>query len=121
MVQTRVTSVHSPWFRCMEVGDTHTLAVSHGEGRFVADDTLLHDLSNKGQIATQYVDLEGKACSNFNYNPNGSYWAVEGITSPDGRILGKMAHSERIGPLVAVNVPGEKDQRLFEAGILYFK
>nr|WP_320415601.1 phosphoribosylformylglycinamidine synthase [Candidatus Contubernalis alkalaceticus] len=121
MVQTKVTSVHSPWFRCMEVGEIHTVSVSHGEGRFVADETQLNDLSKKGQIATQYVDLEGEASSDFNFNPNGSYWAIEGITSPDGRILGKMGHSERIGSLVAINVPGEKDQRLFEAGVKYFK
>jgi len=121
MVRTRVTSVLSPWFGSVEVGDIHTVAVSHGEGRFVAGETLLQELALKGQIATQYVDLDGIASCDFNFNPNGSYWAVEGITSPDGRILGKMGHSERIGPLVAVNVPGEKDQHLFEAGVSYFK
>lgn len=121
MVQTRVTSVLSPWFSNMEVGDIHTVAVSHGEGRFVADEIHLKEMAKKGQIAAQYVDPEGMASYDFNFNPNGSYWAIEGITSPDGRILGKMGHSERIGNMVAVNVPGEKDQRLFEAGVLYFK
>lgn len=121
MVSTRVSSAFSPWFHNVEVGDIHTVAVSHGEGRFVANETHLKEMAQKGQIATQYVDLEGMASYDFNFNPNGSYWAIEGITSPDGRILGKMGHSERIGNLVAVNVPGEKDQRLFEAGVSYFK
>ncbi len=121
MVQTRVSSVLSPWFHNVEVGDIHTVAVSHGEGRFVAEENHLKEMAQKGQIAAQYVDLEGKASYDFRYNANGSYWAVEAITSPDGRVLGKMGHSERIGNLVAVNAPGEKDQRLFEAGVSYFK
>ncbi len=121
LIRTKITSNLSPWFRNVQVGDTHTIAVSHGEGRFVAEDMLLQELAQNGQIATQYVDLRDRAGYDFNFNPNGSYWAVEGITSPDGRILGKMGHSERVGPLVAVNVPGEKDQRIFAAGVEYFK
>jgi len=121
LVRTRITSGLSPWFRHVKVGDIHTVAVSHGGGRFVAEEGLLQELALKGQIATQYVDLEGRPSYDFDFNPNGSYWAVEGITSPDGRILGKMGHSERTGPLVAINVPGEKDQRIFAAGVEYFK
>ncbi len=121
MVRTRIASCLSPWFSNVEVGDIHAVAVSHGEGRFVAEEMLLQELALKGQIATQYVDPDGRASYDFDFNPNGSYWAVEGITSPDGRILGKMGHSERIGSLVAVNIPGEKDQRIFAAGVAYFK
>jgi phosphoribosylformylglycinamidine synthase len=121
MVRTRVTSSLSPWLRNVEVGDIHTIAVSHGVGRFIAEKELLQELAQGGQIATQYVDLDGRATGDFGFNPSGSLWAVEGITSPDGRILGKMGHSERIGPLVAINVPGEKDQRIFAAGVAYFQ
>jgi len=121
MVNTKVTSVLSPWFSNVKVGDVHTIAVSHGEGRFVASKELLETMAKNGQIATQYVDLDNKATYDIRFNPNGSFDAIEGITSPDGRVLGKMGHSERIGRNVAKNVPGEKDQKIFEAGINYFK
>ncbi|WP_227764785.1 phosphoribosylformylglycinamidine synthase [Zhaonella formicivorans] len=121
MVRTKVVSTLSPWFNNVKLGDVHTVAVSHGEGRFVAGKELIAELIYNGQIATQYVDFDGNPSYDIRFNPNGSVEAVEGITSPDGRILGKMAHSERIGPNVAVNVPGEKDQKIFEAGIKYFQ
>ncbi|AEV69157.1 phosphoribosylformylglycinamidine synthase [Acetivibrio clariflavus] len=121
MVNTRISSVLSPWFNNVKVGDIHTIAVSHGEGRFVASQELLKTLEKNGQIATQYVDLDGNASYDIRFNPNGSIEAIEGITSPDGRVLGKMGHSERIGNNVVKNVPGEKDQKLFEAGVNYFK
>lgn len=121
IVNTKVTSVLSPWFNNVKVGDVHTIAVSHGEGRFVANREVLETMAKNGQIATQYVDLDNKATYDIRFNPNGSIEAIEGITSPDGRVLGKMGHSERIGRNVAKNVPGEKDQKIFEAGINYFK
>ncbi|SDF69509.1 phosphoribosylformylglycinamidine synthase [Sporolituus thermophilus] len=120
MVRTKVVSTLSPWFNNARLGDIHTVAVSHGEGRFVAPPAVLDELIANGQIATQYVDLDGKPSSDIRYNPNGSLEAVEGITSPDGRVLGKMAHSERIGRYVAINVPGDKDQGIFAAGVQYF-
>jgi phosphoribosylformylglycinamidine synthase len=120
MVRTRVASVLSPWFSRVKLGDIHTLPVSHGEGRFIASKNVIADLISKGQVATQYVDLKGNPSNDITCNPNGSFEAIEAITSPDGRILGKMAHSERVGPHVGINVPGEKDQHLFEAGIRYF-
>lgn len=119
-VRTRVASARSPWLALNEVGDIHSIAISHGEGRFVAPEAQLRALAERGQVATQYVDLSGRATMAEPYNPNGSLWAVEGLCSPDGRILGKMGHSERIGRDVAKNIPGEKDQRLFEAGVRYF-
>jgi phosphoribosylformylglycinamidine synthase len=119
-VQTKITSKLSPWFQQGAVGDIHTIAVSHGEGRFVASPEMLETLRNNGQIATQYVDLAGRPALNRPYNPNGSVWAVEGITSPDGKILGKMGHSERSGAYVAINVPGNKDQQIFASGVAYF-
>jgi phosphoribosylformylglycinamidine synthase len=121
MVSTKVVSNLSPWFSKVEVGDIHTIPVSHGEGRFVATEKELAKMAANGQIATQYVDFAGKPSYDIRFNPNGSMEAVEGITSPDGRILGKMGHSERIGNYVAMNVPGEKDQHIFEAGVDYFK
>jgi phosphoribosylformylglycinamidine synthase len=102
------------------VGDIHTVAVSHGEGRFVASSELLANLAAKGQVATQYVDLNGEPSNEINYNPNGSDLAIEGITSPDGRVLGRMGHSERMGPALVQNVPGDKIQRIFAAGVDYF-
>ncbi|HEX2946467.1 MAG TPA: phosphoribosylformylglycinamidine synthase [Clostridia bacterium] len=120
MVRTRIASDKSPWFNNVKVGDVHTIAVSHGEGRFVAPEAAIKKLAANGQIATQYVDLEGSATYDIRYNPNGSMYAIEGITSPDGRVLGKMGHSERKGRNVCINVPGSKDQQLFEAGIRYF-
>ena len=120
MVNTRVTSTLSPWLYGSTAGDIHTIAVSHGEGRFVASETVLQELAAKGQIATQYVDLSGQPTMNIPFNPNGSMWAIEGITSPDGRVLGKMGHSERIGDNVAKNIYGNKNQRIFENGVRYF-
>ncbi|MDI6603599.1 MAG: phosphoribosylformylglycinamidine synthase [Thermoanaerobacteraceae bacterium] len=120
MVRTKITSTLSPWFNNVKLGDIHTIAVSHGEGRFIAKDETLQLLKDNGQIATQYVDINGNPTLEMPYNPNGSIWAIEGITSPDGKILGKMGHSERICSNVAKNIPGNKDQKIFEAGVKYF-
>lgn len=121
MVNTRIASNKSPWFSNAAVGDIHTVAISHREGRFVAAQSEIERLAANGQIATQYVDMSGNATYDIRFNPNGSMYAIEGITSPDGRVLGKMGHSERKGAFVCNNVPGNKDQKLFEAGIKYFK
>ena len=120
LVRTRVASNKSPWLQFSQPGDVHTIAVSHGEGRFVASGEVLAKLRENGQIATQYVDLAGAPTLDMRYNPNGSVWAIEGITSPDGRVLGKMGHSERFGNDLYKNVEGNKDQRLFEGGVAYF-
>ena len=120
MVRTRVTSTLSPWLSSSQAGDIHTIAISHGEGRFVASDAMLRQLAANGQIATQYVDADGQPTMDIAYNPNGSLWGIEGITSPDGRVLGKMGHSERIGENVAKNIPGVKDQQIFRNGVQYF-
>ena len=120
MVQTRVASNKSPWLAQCEVGDIHTVAISHGEGRFVAPEELIARMAENGQIATQYVDLEGNPTLDIHFNPNTSFDAIEGITSPDGRVFGKMGHSERKGTDICKNVPGEKDQRIFESGVRYF-
>lgn len=120
MVHTRICSTISPWLWKRQVGDIHAIPVSHGEGRFVANASWIQRLADRGQIATQYVDLEGQATMDSLFNPNGSVAAIEGITSPDGRVFGKMGHSERIGRYVAKNVPGEKDQQIFQAGVEYF-
>ncbi|MGI6113410.1 MAG: phosphoribosylformylglycinamidine synthase [Mahellales bacterium] len=121
MVRTKVVSTLSPWLSCVQLNDIHTIPVSHGEGRFVASKELMQQLIKNGQIATQYVDLDGNPSCQMPYNPNGSMNAVEGITSPDGRVFGKMGHSERIGKNVSVNVPGQKDQGIFKAGVRYFQ
>ena len=121
MAYTRVCSNLSPWFSGVNVGDIRTVPVSHGEGRFVASAEWVKKLAENGQIATQYVDLEGNPTYDTTYNPNGSVAAIEGITSPCGRILGKMGHSERIGNGVAQNVYGDQDQKIFESGVRYFK
>lgn len=121
MVYTRVSSNLSPWFAGVKAGDIHAIAVSHGEGRFVANDSVLQKLYENGQIATQYVDINGAPTGDIRYNPNGSFAAIEGITSPDGRVLGKMGHSERLGGGVFKNILGEKDQKLFQSGVNYFK
>ncbi len=121
MAYTRISTSLSPWFANVSVGDMHTIALSHGEGRFIASDSQIAKLAANGQIATQYVTPDGKATYDIDWNPNGSCASIEGITSPDGRILGKMGHSERIGEFIAENVPGNKNQLLFEAGINYFK
>jgi len=120
MVQTKVVSTLSPWFNNVKAGDIHTIAISHGEGRFVSSEEIVTALIQNGQIATQYVDFDGKTTYDIEFNPNGSFYAVEGITSPDGRILGKMGHTERIGSHVGKNVPGNKEQKIFEAGVKYF-
>ena len=120
MVQTRITSNLSPWLANNSVGDIHTIAVSHGEGRFVASDAVLKKLISNGQIATQYVNFDGVPTNEIPFNPNGSTFAIEGITGADGRIFGKMGHSERIGENICKNVPGNKNQNLFEAGVNYF-
>ncbi|SPF36866.1 Phosphoribosylformylglycinamidine synthase [Candidatus Desulfosporosinus infrequens] len=121
MVQTKVVSVLSPWFSGINLGEIHTVPISHGEGRFVASKDIIETLIANGQIATQYVDFDGNPSNNVSYTPNGSYEAIEGITSPDGRILGKMAHSERTGNAIAINVPGNKYQPIFAGGVNYFR
>ena len=121
LVHTRIASNKSPWLALTKAGDIHTVPISHGEGRFAASEELARKLAENGQIATQYCDLEGNPTMDYRFNPNGSVFAIEGITSPDGRILGKMAHSERIGNGLYQNVPGEKDQLIFKAGVEYFK
>ena len=120
MVYTRVTSVKSPWLAGCQAGDVHCIPVSHGEGRFHADEHTLRSLIAGGQIATQYVDPDGEPSGDIDWNPNGSVCAIEGITSPDGRVLGKMGHSERQGDNLLKNVPGQKDQALFLSGVRYF-
>jgi phosphoribosylformylglycinamidine synthase len=117
---TRIASNLSPWLANTQVGDIYRIPMSHGEGRFVASDAVLADLIKNGQIATQYVDFSGKASMKGEFNPNGSALAIEGITSIDGRILGKMGHSERVGQGLYQNIPGLTDQKIFEAGVSYF-
>ncbi|MBO4866561.1 MAG: phosphoribosylformylglycinamidine synthase [Ruminococcus sp.] len=121
MVNTRIASNKSPWLAACEVDDIHSIAISHGEGRFVASAEEIAKLAANGQIATQYVDFDGEPTFDIHCNPNTSFDAIEGITSPDGRVLGKMGHSERMGNGVCINVPGAKDQKLFESGVKYFK
>ena len=121
VVTTRIASNKSPWLAETEVGDIHKVAISHGEGKFVANEEVFKQLLENGQIATQYVDLNGEATYDIEFNPNGSYFAVEGITSADGRVFGKMGHSERIGEYVMKNIIGETDQKIFESGVNYFK
>ncbi len=122
MVDTKVVSVMSPWFSSCQAGDIHTVAISHGGGRFIATPEQIRELAAKGQIATQYVDLSGKASNESEYNPNQSILAVEGITSPDGRVLGKMAHTERFSADdIFKNIDGNKLQPIFTSGVNYFK
>ena len=121
MAYTRVTSVKSPWLSMVNAGDIFSIPISHGEGRFVVSDEMLDTLIANGQIATQYVDLSGKPSDSIDFNTNGSVCAIEGITSPDGRVLGKMGHSERKGDNLYFNTPFEKDQKLFESGVKYFE
>ncbi len=121
IVRTRVASNNSPWLANTQVGDVYNVAISHGEGRFYASEELARQLIANGQVATQYVDLEGNATADVHFNPNGSIFAIEGITSPDGRVFGKMGHSERIGAGLYKNVPGNYDIRMFEAAVKYFK
>lgn len=120
LVNTRIASNLSPWFSACELGDIHSIAISHGEGRFVAPRPLLERLKDTGQIATQYVDASGQPSLDLSVNPNGSMLAIEGITSPDGRILGKMGHSERSTKGTFKNVCGRHFQPIFEGGVSYF-
>ena len=120
VVSTKVVSNKSPWLQKAELGGVYSLPISHGEGRFVASDQWIQKLSENGQIAARYVDLDGNPTMDEVYNPNGSYYAVESITSPDGRVLGKMGHSERIGQGLGLNIKGKQDQKIFEAGVDYF-
>ena len=121
MVTTRIASNKSPWLYNTSVGDYHTVPISHGEGRFIATPEEIERLAQNGQIATQYVNLDGEPTYDIRFNPNESMMAIEGITSPDGRVLGKMAHSERIGNDIAKNIIGNKDQMIFRSGVEYFK
>ncbi len=121
MAYTRVTSVKSPWLSSVNAGDMFAVPISHGEGRFVANEDVMKKLIENGQVATQYVNLDGEVVADMPFNPNGSVCAVEGITSPDGRVLGKMGHCERKGDNLYKNVPFEKDMLLFESGVKYFK
>ncbi len=121
IVHTRIASTKSPWLSLMNVGDIVNVPISHGEGRFFPSEELVKQLAFNGQIATQYVDLEGKPTMDAAFNPNGSIFAIEGITSPDGRVFGKMGHSERIGNGLYKNVPGNYDIRMFESAVKYFK
>ncbi|MBO7663300.1 MAG: phosphoribosylformylglycinamidine synthase [Clostridia bacterium] len=121
IVRTRVASNRSPWLRNTRVGEVFSVPISHGEGRFLAEESVLRQLAAAGQIATQYVDLEDRATMDVRFNPNGSLQAIEGITSPDGRVFGKMGHSERVGPGLYRNVTGNYDIRMFESAVQYFK
>ena len=121
MVNTRIASVKSPWLQGVNVGDIHTIPVSHGEGRFVAPKEVLEELFENGQVFTQYVDDSNNPTMISPYNPNGSMMAIEGIVSKDGRVLGKMGHSERQGDNRFKNIYNEMDQLLFESGVKYFK
>ncbi|OYV04936.1 MAG: phosphoribosylformylglycinamidine synthase [Verrucomicrobiales bacterium VVV1] len=119
-VTTKVTSTLSPWLALNQPGDLHSVPLSHGEGNFHASPEIIAELAANGQIATQYVDASGQPSMDPFVNPNGSRFAIEGITSPCGRVFGKMAHTERAGHLVARNIPGEKHQPIFRAGVAYF-
>ena len=121
IVNVRVASNKSPWLSGVKVGDVYSVPISHGEGKFVASDELIKTLSQNGQIMTQYVDLSGNATMDIRFNPNGSNMAIEGILSPDGRVFGKMGHSERKGYGLYKNVPGNYDMKLFESAVKYFK
>ena len=121
LVRIRIASNKSPWLAATNVGDVYTVPISHGEGKFLASDEIITKLAENGQIATQYVDLDSLATSDIRYNPNGSTCAIEGITSPDGRVFGKMGHSERIGSGLYKNVEGNFDMKMFESAVKYFK
>lgn len=121
MVNTKIVSNKSPWLSLVSPGDVHSIPISHGEGRFVANDSIIKSLFDNGQVATQYVDSLNQPTYDIKYNPNGSYHAIEGITSFDGRVFGKMGHSERIGENVLKNIPGNHDQQIFLSGVRYFK
>ncbi len=121
IVRTRVAGNRSPWLRLAEPGGVYSMPISHGEGRFLAEERVIRQLAENGQIATQYVDLAGNPTMDIRFNPNGSLYAIEGITSPDGRVFGKMGHSERVGKDLYRNVPGNYDIRMFESAVKYFR
>ena len=121
IVRTMVTSNMSPWLAETKVGEVYNVPISHGEGRFYASDEVVKQLNDNGQIATQYVDLDSVPTSDIRFNPNNSAFAIEGITSPDGRVFGKMGHSERKGNLLYKNVVGEYDIKMFRSAVKYFK
>ncbi|MBQ0070365.1 MAG: phosphoribosylformylglycinamidine synthase subunit PurQ, partial [Spirochaetales bacterium] len=121
IVRTRIASNKSPWLKNTQVGDIYSVPISHGEGRFLASVELVRELAKNGQIATQYVDEKGCPTSDVHFNPNDSFYAIEGITSPDGRVFGKMGHSERIGSGLYKNVPGDYDIKMFQSAVEYFK
>jgi phosphoribosylformylglycinamidine synthase len=121
IVRTRIASNKSPWLALTKPGDIYSVPISHGEGRFFADRALALKLAENGQVATQYVDADGCPTMDVHFNPNGSLLAIEGITSPDGRVFGKMGHAERIGAGLYKNVPGEYDMQLFKAAVKYFR
>lgn len=121
MIYSKVVSNKSPWLMKSELGSVSAIPASHGEGRFVASDEVIEKLFKNGQVATRYTDLEGNPTNDERFNPNGSYFAIEGITSPDGRVLGKMCHSERIGDHVAMNISGNQNQHIFESGVDYYR
>ncbi len=120
MAYTKVVSNLSPWLAKAQNGGTYVIPVSHGEGRFVANDDVIKKLFENGQVATRYCDQAGNVTMDEEYNVNGSFAAIEGITSPDGRIFGKMGHSERRGTGVAINIYGQQDMQIFESGVEYF-
>ena len=121
IVRTRVASNLSPWLRNAQQGAVYSVPISHGEGRFLAEESLIRKLAENGQIATQYVDLDDQPTMDLRFNPNGSLYAIEGITSPDGRVFGKMGHSERVGKDLYKNVPGNYDIKMFESAVQYFR
>ena len=121
VVRTKVVSKLSPWFNKVSLGEEFVIPISHGEGRFVCEDDLLKSLIENGQVAVQYVDFEGNASNDIRFNPNGSTYGIEGVTSKDGRILGKLAHSERGYRCNIKNIEGNPDQKIFESGVEYFR
>ena len=121
IVRTRIASNKSPWLSETNVGDIYNVPISHGEGRFLASEELIRELAKNGQIATQYVDLDGNVTADIRFNPNNSAFAIEGITSPDGRVFGKMGHSERIGNGLYNNVLGDYEIGMFRSAVKYFK
>jgi phosphoribosylformylglycinamidine synthase len=121
IVDTRISSVKSPWFAGVETGDVISVAISHGEGKFVAPEALIEKFARNGQIAAQYCDKAGNASFDIRFNPNSSLAAAEALSSPDGRILGKMGHSERVGTNLYKNIPGNFDSKIFESGVKFFR
>jgi phosphoribosylformylglycinamidine synthase len=121
LVRTKVTSNKSPWLSHLELGARYIVPVSHGEGRFIADESLIRRLADKGQIATQYVDFDGNASQDIHFNPNNSNFSIEGITSPDGRVFGRMAHNERFDDGLYRNIPGMRKMDIFTGAVEYFR